>query len=48
MGPKSGLEGCGKSRTPPGFDFHIYAYLIYIYLYIYYQPRGLVVRVSDY
>ena len=20
MGPKAGLDGCGKSNTPPGFD----------------------------
>ena len=20
MGPRAGLDGCGKSRTPPGFD----------------------------
>jgi hypothetical protein len=23
VGPRAGLNGCGKSRPPPGFDPHI-------------------------
>ena len=23
MGPRAGLDGCGKSRPPPGFELHV-------------------------